>query len=305
MLILTHIGNNIPNYIDTFIEQFKKFNSDYNIVFLVNQTNCDHHFFKKHNIETYPIELLFNDRIDKFLKNFCGKNLTFFKNNIEYGGDEYWCVTAVRLFFVYEYCIKKNLSSFFYFENDIMIYEKLEKLEKIIKLNPSYKDKILITRVNEYLNITSFMYVDNVDIYNHMLNEICQYSEKKINFQSYGIDFLNEMGLLHIYQTLNGDKMLNLPVSIKQKSFSQYEYFQSIFDPATYGQFLDGIPSQPGISILPSNHSLYEELVMCKNFKIYFKNEGNLKVPFILYEGIECKINSLHIHSKRLELFLS
>lgn len=303
MLILTHIGDNLPNYIDTFIEQLKKFNSDYKVVFLVNKSNCEHIFFKKHNIETYPIEELITDRINKFTLNFCKIDFKFLNGNIEYGGGGYWCVTAARLFFVYEYCKKNNLSSFFYLENDIMIYEKLKNIESKIKSNNLYNGKILITRVNHHLNLTAFMYVDNIDIYNHMLDEINSYFEKKLNFDTFGVGFLNEMGLLHIYQTLNSENMINLPTSLKYDG--DKNCFDSIFDPATYGQFLDGIPSQPGVSFLPTNHSLYDEIKSCKKFKVNFKKINNLKVPFVFCDGSELKINSLHIHSKRLELFLS
>ena len=38
------------------------------------------------------------------------------------------------------------------------------------------------------------------------------YLESKLDLFSFGIDHLNEMALLHIYQHLNPDKLINLPI---------------------------------------------------------------------------------------------
>ena len=51
MLILTHIGHNLPSYINDFITQFRKFNSDYDTVFLVNKSNCENPIFLENNIK--------------------------------------------------------------------------------------------------------------------------------------------------------------------------------------------------------------------------------------------------------------
>ena len=304
MLILTHIGKNLPNYIETFISQFKKINPHYKVVFLVNESNCNHTIFKSFNVETYPIEFLISDRVNFFLNNFCYGNYSF-EDNIEYGGEKFWCVTSVRLFLIYEYCKKNNIENFFHFENDIMIYEKMEVIEKIIDKNSLLKNKILVTRGDNYHIMTGFMYVGNLSDYNHVLDEINNIYVNRSSFDSSIANFTSEMGLLHMYQKLHSDKMLNLPIFIDDNLCTDTNGFNSIFDPATYGQFLDGIPSEPGISILPSSHIISEKLKSCKNFKIDFKNVDELKIPFIFCNGVEFKINSLHIHSKRLHLFLS
>ena len=46
MLILTHIGQHLPDYLDSFLTQLKKFNTNYDIVFLVNDVNCENELFK-------------------------------------------------------------------------------------------------------------------------------------------------------------------------------------------------------------------------------------------------------------------
>ena len=59
MLVLTHIGQQLPEYLNTFLTQFRKFNNNYDVVFLVNKNNCENEIFKIHNIKTFPIEECF------------------------------------------------------------------------------------------------------------------------------------------------------------------------------------------------------------------------------------------------------
>ena len=132
MLILTHIGLQLPDYLNTFLTQVRKFNNNYEIVFLVNQVNCDNEIFKTHNIKTYPIEELITDRVNNFINNFGYGNINTVHQNIHYGAPDYWCVTAARLFFIYEYCLRHNVSKFFHFENDIMLYENLNTIDNLL-----------------------------------------------------------------------------------------------------------------------------------------------------------------------------
>lgn len=304
MLILTHIGQQLPEYLNDFLTQIRKFNPEYEIVFLVNQKNCENEIFKIHNVKTYPIEELINQRINNFIKNFGNGNPNTLHENIIYGGNNYWCVTAVRLFFVYEYCLRYNVKKFFHFENDIMIYESLNNIRKIIIENELYFNQISITRGTNNKIMTGFMYVDNIDILNHLLTEITNYLESKIDLFSFGIDYLNEMGLLHIYQLKNPDKLINLPIFPNTNLTREFKKFNSVFDPSTYGQYLDGTPYTPGISILPDS-IIAEEFKSHPNIQIVFEYVDGLKIPFIVCDEIKTKINSLHIHSKRLNLFLS
>jgi hypothetical protein len=185
-----------------------------------------------------------------------------------------------------------------------MLYERLSNIENIIIKNNLYSNQISITRGTNNKIMTGFMYVDNLEILNHLLVEISHYLESKLDLFSFGIDHLNEMGLLHIYQLLNPDKLINLPIFPNNNVTQDFEKFHSVFDPATYGQYLDGTPGTPGVSILPDS-IIGEEFKINPNLKIVFKTIEDCKIPFIVYNDISVKINSLHIHSKRLHLFLS
>jgi len=303
MLILTHIGLQLPDYLNTFLTQVRKFNNNYDIIFLVNQVNCDNEIFKIHNIKTYPIEELITDRVNNFINNFGYGNINTVHQNIHYGAPDYWCVTAARLFFIYEYCSRNNVSKFFHFENDIMLYENLNTIENLIITNNLYHNQISITRGTNNKIMTGFMYVDTLESFNHLLTEINHYLESKLDLFSFGIDHLNEMGLLHVYQVNNPDKLINLPIAPNNNLTTDFEFYQSVFDPATYGQFLDGTPGSPGVSLIPD--SIIGTEFSYSNIPITFEVIDNLRIPFVSYNNNRYKINSLHIHSKRLNLFLS
>ena len=185
-----------------------------------------------------------------------------------------------------------------------MFYENLNNVEDIISKHNLYSNQISITRGTMNKIMTGFMYVDNLDVLDHLLFEINNYLESKLNLFSFGIDHLNEMALLHIYQHHNPNKLVNLPIFPNNNLTQDFEVFQSVFDPATYGQYLDGTPSTPGVSILPES-IIGSEFKTSPNIQIVFNTIDNNRIPFIIYNGKTTKINSLHIHSKRLHLFLS
>jgi hypothetical protein len=303
MIILTHIGETLPEYIDTFLTQLRKFNTQNEIVFLVNENNVNDSVFTKHNIKTYPIENLDNTLINQFINKFGYGDINSSKKHIVYGSPDYWCVTATRLFYIYEYCKKFNIKEYFHFENDIMVYTDVKDILKIIKENDLYNN-IAITRGTNNKIMTGFMYVGNNDIMEDILNSFILYLDDKMGLFKYGIDMINEMGLLHIYQIKNSEKLVNLPTFPNEILTQDFKYFNTIFDPATYGQYLDGIPSNPGISILPDSY-IGDEIRKDGSITITFELVDNLRVPHLNYGNQKIKINTLHIHSKRLYLFLS
>jgi hypothetical protein len=303
MLILTHIGQMLPDYLNDFFLQLRKFNNNYEIIFLTNQINCSHEIFTNYGIKTYPIENLISDRMQHFIQLFGYGSHQSIHQNIHYGGSDYWCVTATRLFFIYEYAFNHNISKFFHFENDIMIYEDLRKIWDIINTNNLYSNQIAITRGTNNKIMTGFMYVDNIESLNHLLTEIVSYLETKLDLYSFGIDHTNEMALLHIYQTKNPNKLINLPILPNNNLTTDFEYYQSVFDPATYGQYLDGTPGSQGVSIIPD--SIIGSEFTNSTIPISFEIIDGSRIPFITYNDVRFKINSLHIHSKRLNLFLS
>ena len=84
MLILSHIGQNKPDYLDSFLKQLRIFNPNEKIIFLVNTINLNDSLFTEFNVETYPIEELHNNFIDNFIIKFDLGNNDSHKKEIIY-----------------------------------------------------------------------------------------------------------------------------------------------------------------------------------------------------------------------------
>jgi len=304
MIILTHVGINLPEYLEHFLSQLRKFNPSRKIVFLVNNNNLNNQIFINNNVLTYPIEDLEPKDLNSFISKFGYGNLDSNNKYIIYASNDYWCVTATRLFYLNEYCKKFNINNYFHFENDIMIYENIDLIESIINENKLYKNKIAITRGTNNKIMTGFMYVDNNDVLSDVLEKFVDYLNTRQELFKYGIDMVNEMGLLHIYQTKNPDNMVSLPLLPEMYFNDFFEKFNSVFDPATYGQFLDGTPFEPGVSIITDSY-VGDYIKKNPNTSIKFIKLNDLRIPFLSVGEELYKINNLHIHSKRLHLFLS
>jgi len=304
MVILTHIGVNLPPYLSDFLEQLRLFNPRIDIIFLVNKNNLSHSLFEIYNIKTHPIEDLECNIMNTFIDKFGHGDRNSSKKDIKYASTDYWCVAATRLFYLYQYVKKNGISNFIHFENDIMIYEDINKILDTIKNNSLYSDKIAMTRASNELITTGFMFISKPENLENLLTDITTYLNDKNSLKDFNRGMINEMTLINAYHKRNKEKISNLPILPYGDMSDNYNTFESIFDPATYGQYLDGIPKKPGISIITDSY-IGTELKQDNKNRVIFKEVGGRRIPHLTFNGKLIKINSLHIHSKRLNLFSS
>ena len=104
------------------------------------------------------------------------------------------------------------------------------------------------------------------------------------------------------------------PDLIKNKKYSininlsrNYKKFGGIFDPASFGLYLDGFDKSNFFK--NTNIDIEKFISKCaidvKKYKIYFKKYNKKKIPYIFNANKKIKLLTLHIHSKRLNKFLS
>jgi len=304
MIILTHIGINLPTYLEYFLKQLRVFNSDTDIVFLVNENNITHPLFNEYNIKTHPLEGLECDLMYTFIDRFGHGDRNSNKKDVKYASSDYWCVAATRLFYLYKYTKNMGVDEFVHFENDIMLYENISNIVNTIKSNSLYKNSIALTRASNELIMTGFMYVPKVVFLENLLTDITSYLNDKNSLKKYNNGMINEMTLINAYHKRNVKKISNLPTLPYGVMSENYDILNSIFDPATYGQYLDGIPKKPGVSLITDSY-IGTELKKDNRNRVIFKEIDGLRVPYLTFKGELVKINSLHIHSKRLNLFSS
>ena len=116
---------------------------------------------------------------------------------------------------------------------------------------------------------------------------------------------VNEMTLMRAYSKDFPDQLEFLPILPFGEFSKYYGEFNSIFDPASWGQYIGGNiqEKQPGLK--PDDHYIGQLLRKNLDYTIIWKQNGLGKIPYFRYDDKEVKINNLHIHSKELYKYLS
>jgi hypothetical protein len=115
---------------------------------------------------------------------------------------------------------------------------------------------------------------------------------------------VNEMTLMRIYSKEYPELMKFLPILPFGDYSENYDEFNSLFDPASYGQYVGGtMNGVPGAK--PQDHYIGRLLEQHPDYTVVWKQEKQGRVPYFKYDGQEVKINNLHIHSKNLNLYVS
>ena len=304
-LIQIHIGKKLPDYIYDNLYQSLLVNTNVTIHVLIdnsliNEFNENIALFNISNVNIKVVGLENkSDKIEKYteyMKKFPNESITF--------RDSFWISTTSRFFYIEEFMRKENLTDVFHIENDVMLYEDLNKIKETLKKDSLYMVQDNISRV-----VPSILFIPNV-------NELSSMNDFILNKIKNSNVFLNDMNLLGMYL-----KKELFPFGFKTKS-------KYIFDGAAIGQYLGGVDPNN----LPKMSTSRDELLKCINnpskffinetsdFKIndrmtfFRKNtviENNKEIDLIYgKQEIDNNINvkqicNLHVHSKQLYQFSS
>lgn len=292
-LVLFHSGP-FPNFLEYNFKQIRLFNPDINIYFLTDKVYLNYEIFKRYNIKVLDKDEFYSDKIRQFEINF------------NYGSNNFWTLAATRLIYLENFLEKNNLENIYHFENDILLYYKLEDHhDKFLKF---YKN-IAITTGGPDKTMTGFVFIKNSESLKLMtsffIDTLSKYGGVFGTQRRYGMDMVHEMSLMKVYGNEKGeDYIYNLPILPFGEYSKHFDDFNSIFDPATWGQYVGGTKAEP-IGAKPIDHYIGMELNANPSWTVTWKNENNLKVPYFDKDGELFKINNLHIHSKNLDKYIS
>jgi hypothetical protein len=287
MNILVHLGKKLPEYLKYCIQQYYKFNEEKLVLLTDSDENIE-------NVDKININEYHSDKIEIFKKLY------------NYGPNNFWTVAALRLFYIENFMKKNNIKNVFHFENDVLIYFNINNFKnKFIELY----ENISITTGGPDKSMTGFMYIKNYISIEKMTNFFIDILSKYgINGtqKKYGMDMVHEMSLMKIYGIEKGLNYIdNLPILPFGDFSKHYTEFNSIFDPATWGQFVGGTRvNGPGTK--PLDHYIGQLLIKNPKYNVIWKKDNNdRKIPYFKYDNNEVKINNLHIHSKNLKKYIS
>lgn len=304
-LIQIHIGKELPDYIYDSLYQSLLVNTKITIYILVDKTliNEFNEKISLFNLNPSCIKVIplidKSYKIDKYteyMKKFPRESMTF--------RNSFWISTTARFFYIEEFMRNKDLKQVFHIENDVMLYEDLDKIKETLNKESLYMVQDNITRV-----VPSILFIPNV-------NELSNMNDFILNKIKDSNVFLNDMNLLGMYH----NKEL-FPFHFNTNS-------KYIFDGAAIGQYLGGVDPNN----LPKKSTPRQELLKCINnpskffvnetsdFKIndtivfFRKNvviENNKEIDLIYgKEELDSEIKikqvcNLHVHSKQLYQFSS
>ena len=284
--ILIALGD-IPDYLNDCIQQIKKTQKKSKIYLLVNKTSV----FKNKNCKIVNVESLKKSK----------EHILFIKKS-KLAQDSFrnffWKHSIERFYYLNDFLNKSNLTNVFHIENDVLLFQDLEKILKEIKF---YNFACIRDSINRVIG--SLIFIKNkkvstkiVKISNNYLNEndmkILNYLDKKIS---------NSINL-PLGETLDFIK--------KSKNFKKIKKIPFIFDAAAIGQFIDGphrkklltriffnikkfFMINEGFINTETNLKIYNWKIKWKNKKPY-KQENEKLIPIV----------NLHIHSKNLKKFI-
>lgn len=304
-IILVHIGDLFPTYINACIKQLRIFNKDMPIYTLLEKKH--HNKITENNVNLVNLDEL-ND--DAQTKAYLEKNEKKHSKLMDFRSG-FWIYTTLRFFYMRTFMEKNKLENVFHFENDMMVYMDLNN--ELSKFSDNYEE-LAITMHHDTSCVPAFMFIKNQKAINNLVNfMMCN-------------EFNNDMDLLAKFKSHN-QKTKTLPVVypeyakhndlisiIKVKSTNVqnyiygYDIFSSIFDGAYIGQYVGGIdPRNIGSDKSTIGFINQEVPIQCNKFeKIdWIIDDYGRKVPVVLVKGKYIKINNLHIHSKKLDLYLS
>jgi len=303
-LVYIHIGNKpVPLYFWDSIKQSRRFYNG-NIYVILQEKELKELFSVKslkYNLIGIKAEELDSESNQEFSR------LYSFMNNRDMLGD-FWFVTAQRFFLLETFIKKYNKENIIHLEYDNLLYVDLNQYENIFK--NYYKNSIAIGPLSDSGDSAGIIYIDNFESIKFINNKILEYLKTYIDKSN----LLTEMMMLKYYADKFPDKIKYYPVlPFDEKYSNNVEYFNSIFDPATWGQFIGGRNKpimggheNPGKDSICLNHRIGQELNK-ETVKIIWEYDFEYrKCPFVvdINTNKKWKLNNLHIHSKELSKYV-
>jgi hypothetical protein len=288
-----HSGLSLPSHLEYCFKQIRIFNPDIYVYFLTDDYFLTDEIFKKYNIIVLNKDLFYSDKVNKFE--------TFFN----YSKNDFWTLAATRLIYIENFMKEYDFRDVYHFENDILLYYNFE--EHHDKFVNFYKN-IAITTGGPDKSMTGMMFIKNYFSLSMMTDFFIETLSKYGVFgtmNKYHMDMVNEMSLMKFYGVEKGDEYIsNLPILPFGDYSEHFSEFNSIFDPATWGQFVGGTRVD-GPGSKPQDHYIGVLLKNNPSWIVEWKEEDGLNVPYFNMNDVLFKINNLHIHSKNLKKYIS
>jgi len=294
-IVMFHSGKEFPEFLEYTFRQIRLFNPDITVYFLTDETHTTNLIFTKYRIIAIDKDLFYSDKINEFELAYNRKS------------DNFWTITATRLIYIENFLREFKLKNVYHFENDVLLYYDLNQHHRAFQNTYKY---LAITTGGEDKAMTGFLFIKNWRALASMTQffiDVLQTNGVKGVKNMYQMDMVNEMTLMRAYGKEKGEKYLdNLPILPFGDFSENFEVFNSIFDPASWGQFVGGEVKYKTPGCKPTDHYIGQELLQHPEYDVVWKKDNKGRnIPYFKYDDTEVKINNFHIHSKNLHKYIS
>ncbi len=206
----------------------------------------------------------------------------------------FWRFTCERFFVLEEHMRATGLTTCLHIESDTLLYVDPSRYGGWLR--ETYGDGLATCPMTATEDTASVFYVGSLgalERFNDALLELVR-MEPAALLETYGGGMANEMRMLHVLRSELGLSQ-GLPVSPEQALAAGSEH---VFDPGSYGQFVDGGYWQPGVSGTSASHLLAGDLETGRFRVLWDRTRDH---PLVFASGSDPQpMANLHIHSKRL-----
>ena len=279
------------NHIWKTIEQIRLWNQYIPIYFIVDQNKTE--IPDSLNFEKYSVECIHTSSLS--LPKDRERMDWYFNDE----SNPLWKRAFMRFFYIESLVRDKKLKSIFTFDNDVLIYSDLESIGK--KCETLYESSA-ITRQDRRELICGMMWIKDAVAIESINQEMLDIVKVKENNR------LTEMILLHKVWERKGNSLVSdLPIWFMGDYSEHNNELEGIFDPITISHYIAGCHNGSPPGTIMMHHELGPRIATRLYKVVYEKDFVGRKFYSVLNTKTQTKhkINSLHMHCKRMQEFMS
>jgi hypothetical protein len=303
-IILTHLGESVPPYLEDCVKQIRLWNPLAVIYIILDDCHKGQEFFTNLDDE-YGVRLVFRSTLEQtpehkyFLQNFKG-DLVFRKG--------YWRHVKERFFLIQELMMKEDLTNVLAMEYDVLLYINIDSMIKELKDTKTMR----MVRDNDQRAHPAFLFIPTVESIKRFNNFLLSIIQSPLEDMQSLAAYADHSGAMKYFPVITEERNR----SIKKRTSTQghtsenpfylsdeFSRFNMLFDSLTVGQWVGGIDSRNTgghrVARYENESALYNINEMSFTWK---KNpETFLWQPYL--DGI--LLATIHVHCKALSCFMS
>lgn len=228
------------------------------------------------------------------------RNLIFLNDYFLEQKNNLWKTSFMRFFYIEQVIKNNNLTDVFTYDNDVLIYFDMEKQNKAFQ---KFCGEIGITRIDQNGLICGMMWFRNknsITKLNDIMSKLVENDNKNVP----------ECNLLHKAWLTKGDSLLTpIPIWYFGSYSKNWQEHGGIYDPATIGQFMGGCHNGSPPKTIMIHHEIGTRLKQFMDsggeIKKLFDINGRIFYGLFHSNKYICKLNSIHMHNKKLKDFMN